>query len=128
MYGAPVPGGLVCVEQTQIQKRPIRIVSEEVFIAMATAAHRRSQSCVHDPLKSLRHVFGGLAYLDSAHAIRRRCRPAKVMSLSQRVVTRILSKNGNCHIAPMPTRRITTAGTKYILSIGISFHFRLIIA
>jgi hypothetical protein len=67
---------------------------------MPTAANRRSQSCAYDSLKSIRRVFSGFTYLDSAHSIGLRCRPAKIMSLFQRDITRILSENGNCHIAP----------------------------
>src|SRR6266487_3385526 len=98
-------------EHTQVQNRAIRIVSEKVFVAMSTAAHRRPQSRIHNPLKSIGRVFSALAYLDSAHSVRLRGWPAKVMSLFQRVVTRILSENGNRHIAPLPTPCITIAGT-----------------
>jgi hypothetical protein len=37
---------------------------------MSAAAHYRPQPRVYNPLKSLRHVFSGLAYLNSTHAIR----------------------------------------------------------
>src|SRR4051812_39414287 len=69
---------------------------------MATAAYRRSQPRTDDSLKSTRHVFSGLAYLDSTHGVCLGGWPAEIMPLLQRLETRILSKNSYCHIALMP--------------------------
>src|SRR5215469_12887469 len=57
-------------EHTQIQNRSIRIISEEVFVAMSAAAHRLPQSGVYNPLQSIGGIFRTLADLDSAHSIR----------------------------------------------------------
>src|ERR1700744_379012 len=82
----------------EIENRAARIIDDKILIAMAAAAHCRAQTGTYNALQRLGRVGCGFAQFDAAGKICIRRRHTKVSALFQRLITRVLLGNGDCHV------------------------------